>query len=57
MTQAVQQSYLSDTAADWLADQMAQQRELLLIVDRLAEPDPIEALFSADLMQDYVNLY
>jgi hypothetical protein len=44
-------------AQSWIADQLAQQRELLLIVDRLAEPDPIKALFSADLMQDYVNLY
>lgn len=50
MTQAV-------TASDWIADQLVQQHELLLIVDRLAEPDLIEALFSADLMQDYVNLY
>ena len=46
-----------EVAHDWIADQLAQQRELLLIVDRLAEPDPIKALFSADLMQDYVNLY
>ena len=46
-----------EVAHSWIADQLAQQRELLLIVDRLAEPDPIKALFSADLMQDYVNLY
>ena len=46
-----------EVAHGWIADQLAQQRELLLIVDRLAEPDPIKALFSADLMQDYVNLY
>src|SRR3990167_2074735 len=41
----------------WLDDQGAQQRELLLVVDRLADPDPIAELFGADLMQDYVNLY
>jgi hypothetical protein len=46
-----------EIAQGWIADQLAQQRELLLIVDRLAEPDPIKALFSADLMQDYANLY
>lgn len=57
MTQAVQPSYQSAIAADWLAEQIAQQRELLLVVDRLAEPDPIKALFNADLMQDHVNLY
>lgn len=48
---------MNEVAQSWVADQLAQQRELLLIVDRLAEPDPITALFSADLMQDYVNLY
>lgn len=46
-----------EVAQSWIADQLAKQRELLLIVDRLAEPDPIKALFGADLMQDYVNLY
>lgn len=57
MTQAVQPSYQSAIAADWLAEQIAQQRELLLVVDRLAEPDPIVELFGADLMQNYINLY
>lgn len=57
MMQAEQALTPAITASDWLADQLAQQRELLLIVDRLAEPDPIKALFGADLMQDYVNLY
>jgi hypothetical protein len=46
-----------EQAQDWLDAQRAEQRELLLIVDRLAEPDPIVRLFGADLMQDYVNLY
>ncbi|WXL25703.1 DUF4123 domain-containing protein [Ectopseudomonas mendocina] len=45
------------TPTDWLNAQLAQQRELLLVIDRLAEPDPVQGLFSADLMQDYVNLY
>lgn len=46
-----------EVAQDWLTEQLAQQRELVLVIDSLAEPDPIKALFSADLMQDYVNLY
>ncbi|WP_339409146.1 DUF4123 domain-containing protein [Pseudomonas sp. EA_35y_Pfl2_R5] len=46
-----------EVAQDWLTEQLAQQRELVLIIDSLAEPDPIKALFAADLMQDYVNLY
>jgi hypothetical protein len=46
-----------ELAQRWLADQQSQERELLLVIDRLAEPDPIVALFSAGLMQDYVNLY
>ncbi|WP_405119424.1 DUF4123 domain-containing protein [Pseudomonas leptonychotis] len=46
-----------EVAQDWLTEQLAQQRELVLIIDSLAEPDPIKALFGADLMPDYVNLY
>ena len=46
-----------EVAQRWLDDQRSQQRELLLVVDRLADPDPIAELFGADLMQDYVNLY
>ena len=46
-----------EIAQRWLDDQRSQQRELLLVVDRLAEPDPIVELFGAGLMQDYVNLY
>lgn len=46
-----------ELAQRWLDDQRSHQRELLLVVDRLAEPDPIAELFGAGLMQDYVNLY
>ena len=46
-----------ELAQDWLNAQLSQQRELLLVIDRLAEPDPIVELFGAGLMQDYVNLY
>ena len=57
MSQAEQPANQSAIAADWLAEQVAQQRELLLVIDRLAEPDPIKTLFNADLIQDYVNIY
>ena len=46
-----------ELAQYWLHDQQSQGRELILVVDRLAEPDPIVELFGADLMQDYINLY
>lgn len=46
-----------ELAQRWLDDQQSQERELLLVVDRLAEPDPIVELFGAGLMQDYINLY
>ncbi|WP_312340759.1 DUF4123 domain-containing protein [Stutzerimonas nitrititolerans] len=57
MMLAEQATYQATTVHKWLSDQLGQQRELLLIIDRLAEPDPIQILFSADLMQNYVNLY
>lgn len=44
-------------AAAWLAEQQQLDRDLFLIVDRLADPDPIPELFALDLMQDYINLY
>ncbi|UVE17754.1 DUF4123 domain-containing protein [Pseudomonas sp. LS44] len=46
-----------DHARHWLQTQSSLARELWLIVDRLAEPDPIQQLFGADLMQDYVSLF
>lgn len=46
-----------ELAQRWLDDQRFQQRDLFLIVDRLAKPDPVNGLFGAGLMQDYVNLY
>ncbi len=57
MMQAEQATYQATNVHKWLSDQLGQQRELLLIIDRLAEPDPVQILSSADLMQDYVNLY
>jgi hypothetical protein len=45
------------TPTDWLSEQHAQQRELILIIDRLAESNPIAQLFAAQVMNDYVNLY
>lgn len=57
MMQSEQATYQTTTVHKWLSEQLGQQRELLLIIDRLAEPDPVQILFSADLMQNYVNLY
>lgn len=48
---------MNDQVRQWLDQQQAQQRQLLLIIDSLAEPSPIQELFVSDLMQDYVNLY
>lgn len=45
-----------DHAQTWLRQQLASQHELLLVIDCMAEPDPIPELFAADLMQDYRNL-
>lgn len=41
----------------WLADQQRFGQNIFLMIDRLAEPDPLPELFAQDLMQDYVNLY
>ncbi|TCD22484.1 DUF4123 domain-containing protein [Pseudomonas sp. IC_126] len=48
---------MNDQVRQWLDEQQAQQRQLLLIIDSLAEPSPIQELFVSDLMQDYINLY
>jgi len=48
---------MNDQVRQWLDEQQAQQRHLLLVIDSLAEPDPIQELFTRDLMRDYVNLY
>lgn len=47
----------ADPAVHWLTEQQRAGRELFLVIDRLAEPDPIPELFRANLMDDYVNLY
>ncbi len=48
---------MNDQVRKWLDEQQARQRQLLLVIDSLAEPSPIQELFVSDLMQDYVNLY
>ncbi|HDZ58194.1 MAG TPA: DUF4123 domain-containing protein [Pseudomonas xinjiangensis] len=48
---------MTDIAWRWLDEQRTLGREFLLVIDRLAEPDPIPMLFQADVMRDYVNLY
>src|SRR5690606_28702069 len=48
---------LQQPAIAWLADQQRFGQNIFLMIDRLAEPDPLPELFAQDLMQDYVNLY
>ncbi len=45
-----------DHPQTWLDRYLVDQRQLLLIIDSMAEPNPILELFSAGLMQDYQNL-
>jgi hypothetical protein len=47
----------STLARQWLSEQADRQRELLLILDPLADPNPVQQLFGASLAQDYANLY
>ncbi|MGK8706146.1 DUF4123 domain-containing protein [Metapseudomonas otitidis] len=44
-------------AQAWLAEQHTASRYLLLIIDTLAEPNPLIALAQADLLQRAFNLY
>lgn len=48
---------MNEQVHDWFDEQQAEQRQLLLILDSLAEPNPVQGLFASDLMQQYVNLY
>ncbi|MBK57882.1 MAG: hypothetical protein CML01_03590 [Pseudomonas sp.] len=48
---------MSERVEHWLSEQQAQNRRLLLVIDSLAEPDPLPGLFSADLVHRYANLY
>ncbi len=48
---------MNDRVEQWLSEQQAQRRQLLLVVDTLAEPAPLPSLFSTDLVHSYANLY
>lgn len=48
---------MNDRVEQWLSEQQAQRRQLLLVIDSLAEPAPLPRLFSADLVHSYANLY
>ena len=41
----------------WLDDQQCKDRQLFLVIDSMAEPNPVQELFAKDLMRDYLNLY
>ncbi|KQO44074.1 DUF4123 domain-containing protein [Pseudomonas chengduensis] len=47
----------SNQAREWITGQFSLQRDLLIVLDPLAEPDPVVALFGAGLAQDHLNLY
>ncbi|MGM3389919.1 DUF4123 domain-containing protein [Stutzerimonas stutzeri] len=48
---------MNSTVEDWLGKQQAERRDLLLVIDSLAEPAPLAHLFSSDLVQSYASLY
>lgn len=57
MTNSDGQTTHSARASEWLAEQATEQRDVLLILDPLAEPDPIQQLFGAGMADEYANLY
>lgn len=48
---------VAEPARDWITEQQRLDRDLFMVVDRLAEPDPIPMLFAAGVMDEYLNLY
>ena len=48
---------VAEPARDWITEQQRLDRDLFMVVDRLAEPDPIPMLFAAGVMHEYINLY
>ncbi len=48
---------MSDALNNWLGEQSRLNRVLILVVDSLAEPNPVTPLYSAGVMQRSVQLY
>ncbi|MFJ2362405.1 DUF4123 domain-containing protein [Pseudomonas sp. NPDC087697] len=48
---------MSDVLNSWLSEQAQLNRVLILSLDSLAEPNPVNSLYSAGLMQRSVQLY
>ncbi len=48
---------MSNTPRNWLQKQQALHRVVLLMIDRLAEPDPLIQLFQDDAVHEYASLY
>ncbi|WP_347906027.1 DUF4123 domain-containing protein [Pseudomonas purpurea] len=48
---------MSDLLNDWFDQQAQLNRTLVLVLDSLAEPNPVTSLYSAELMQRSVQLY
>ncbi|MCU0092359.1 DUF4123 domain-containing protein [Pseudomonas koreensis] len=48
---------MSDALNNWLGEQSRLDRVLILVLDSLAEPNPVTSLYSAGVMQRSVQLY
>lgn len=48
---------MSDTVRTWLDQQSRLNRQLIWVLDSLAEPSPLQTLYGADLIQHAVQLY
>ncbi|QIB53236.1 DUF4123 domain-containing protein [Pseudomonas sp. OIL-1] len=48
---------VAEPAKIWITEQHRMDRDLFMVIDRLAEPDPIPMLFAAGVMDEYINLY
>lgn len=48
---------MNHAVSQWVLEQQRQQREIILVIDSMADPNPITYLFGADVMHDYARLY
>jgi hypothetical protein len=48
---------MNDIAQQWLNEQLIQKQELLVVLDRMAEPDPVRELKALKAMKDSADLY
>lgn len=48
---------INNICSQWLDQQRKQQRQLVLIANPMAEPNPVPSLFTQALIRDYLKLY